>query len=105
MSSLRTQRPIRRGGHFACAGGYLFQQQRPVVMGPCVRRDDDELWRSPSRRRIDLPHGTFSPPKSANFPHIEIILVFAPNVSSRRLRRNNSPPHETILPFACRRPE
>jgi hypothetical protein len=50
-------------------------------------------------------HGTFPPLKSANFPHIEIILIFASNVSSRRLRRNNSPAHETIFSFACRRPE
>ena len=39
------------------------------------------------------------------FTFVEIIHIFTPNVSSRALRRNNSPAHETIFRFACRRPE
>src|SRR5260370_17270876 len=41
----------------------------------------------------------------SNFTIIEIALNFRPNVSSRARRRNNSPAHETIFHFACRRPE
>src|SRR6266404_6098926 len=41
MSSLRTQGPILRGGCFeSCCSTALAQQLHPVVMGPCVRRDD-----------------------------------------------------------------
>jgi hypothetical protein len=32
--------PIRRGLSFEQDGGHLPQPQKPVVMGPCVRRDD-----------------------------------------------------------------
>jgi hypothetical protein len=49
--------------------------------------------------------GTILALKSANFSLIEIILISASNVSSRPLRRNNSPLHETIFPFSCRHPE
>jgi len=52
-----------------------------------------------------VARGTIPRLKSSNFPHIEIILIFASNVSSQRLRRNNSSAHETILPLACRHPE
>jgi hypothetical protein len=44
-------------------------------------------------------------PALSNFPHIEITGISTPNVSSRALRRNNSPAHETIFPFWCRHPE
>jgi hypothetical protein len=44
-------------------------------------------------------------PSLSNFPHIEITGISTPNVSSRALRRNNSPAHETIFPFWCRHPE
>jgi len=54
---------------------------------------------------ILLQAGTFPRSKSSNFILIEIILISATYVSSRRLRRNNSPAHETIFSFSCRRPE
>jgi hypothetical protein len=41
----------------------------------------------------------------SNFPHIEIIGIFAPNVSLRAQRRNNSPTDETIFRFSRRHPE
>jgi hypothetical protein len=43
--------------------------------------------------------------KSSNFNHIEIIVIFAPNVSSRPFRRNKSFAHETIFRFSRRHPE
>src|SRR5260370_21908036 len=44
-------------------------------------------------------------PALSNFTIIEITPISTPNVSSRALRRNNSPAHETIFRLACRRPE
>src|SRR5882762_5349313 len=41
----------------------------------------------------------------SNSTIIEITAISSPNVSSRALRRNNSPAHETIFRLACRRPE
>jgi RNA polymerase sigma-70 factor (ECF subfamily) len=38
-------------------------------------------------------------------PSIEIAGISTPNVSSPTARRNNSPAHETIFRFWCRRPE
>ena len=42
---------------------------------------------------------------ASNFPHIEIIHFFAPNVSSQAPRRNNSFARETIFCFWRRHPE
>src|SRR5439155_186775 len=43
LSSLRTQGPIRRGGSdLEKWSTTLLNQLNPVVMGPCVRRDDTE---------------------------------------------------------------
>jgi hypothetical protein len=46
-----------------------------ALMGPGLRRDDDCF----------AAGGTFPTLKSYNFPHIEIIRISTPNVSSRPL--------------------
>src|SRR5258708_2376634 len=43
VSSRRTPGPIRRGLAFWQGGQRLLLQWTPVIMGPCVRRDD-ALW-------------------------------------------------------------
>ena len=53
FTSLRTQGPIRRGHSFSARCSMASRiTPRPVVMGPCVRRDDDRglLNRLPCRR-------------------------------------------------------
>lgn len=58
-----------------------------------------------------IPRNTFpllavaSKSPSSYFPYIEIPRLFALNVSSRPVRRNNLAAHETIFRFSCRRPE
>jgi gluconolactonase len=43
MSSPRTRGPIRRAVSSRHGGRYLLQRRAPVIMGPCVRRDDTEF--------------------------------------------------------------
>jgi hypothetical protein len=49
--------------------------------------------------------GTFAALKSRHFRLVENMHNFASNVSSRELRRNNSPAQETIFCFSSRHPE
>jgi hypothetical protein len=39
-SSLRTQGPILRALSYGTLERHLLEAPRPVIMGPCVRRDD-----------------------------------------------------------------
>jgi hypothetical protein len=48
-SSLRKQGPITTGGNnfYSLLVVFLFQQHLPRSMGPCFRRDDDEIQIDP----------------------------------------------------------
>ncbi|MGY3656415.1 hypothetical protein ACVJ19_003078 [Bradyrhizobium sp. USDA 376] len=74
-------------------------------MGPGFRQDD--IGGATERKTPKYVPGACVRVKMLTpyFPYIEIPRLFAPNVSSLPVRRNNLAAHETIFRFSRRRPE